>query len=60
VAGAVAGDVDKGVTLRSRRFKDITATYIRRVGIPAHMYAKHQCKKESEYRSIVVVYILIK
>jgi len=34
--------------------------YIRRAKIPLHMYAKHQYKKESEYESTVVIYILTK
>jgi len=35
-------------------------TYIRMTKIPSHTYTKHQYRKESEYRSIVVLYILTK
>ena len=48
------------ITLRSHRYEDFTVTYIRRVKIPSHKYAKHQYKQESEYESTVVIYILIK
>ena len=30
------------VTPRSRRYRDITATYIRMSKIPSHIYTKHQ------------------
>ena len=32
----------ENVTPRSRRYGDVTATYIRRVKIPSRIYAKHQ------------------
>ena len=45
------------VTPQSRGYGDVTVTYIRRSEIPSCIYAKHQCKKESEYGSTVVIYI---
>ena len=45
------------VTPRSRRYGDITATYIHRSEIPSRIYAKHQYRKESEFGSTVVIYI---
>jgi len=45
---------------QSHEYKDVTMTYIRRAEIPSHMYAKHQYKQESEYESIMVLYIPIK
>ena len=45
------------VTPRSRGYRDITATFIRRLEIPSHMYVKHQCMQESECGSTVVIYI---
>jgi len=44
------------VTPRSRGYRDVIVTYIRRVKIP-HIYAKHQYRQESEYKSMVVIYI---
>ena len=38
-------------------YEDVTATYICRVKILSHIYAKHQYRKESEYGSTVVIYI---
>ena len=34
--------------------------YIHKVKIPSHVYAKHQYMQESEYRSIVIIYIPVK
>ena len=34
--------------------------YIRKAKMPSHIYAKHQYMQESEYESIVVIYIPIK
>ena len=34
---------------RSHGYGDVTATYIRRSEIPSHIYAKHQCRQESEF-----------
>ena len=39
------------VTLRSRGYRDVTATYICRSKIPSRIYAKHQYRQESEYGS---------
>ena len=36
-------------------YGDVTATYIRRSEIPSRIYAKHQYRQESEYRSTVVI-----
>jgi len=36
------------VTLRSRGYGDVTATYTRRSGIPLRIYANHLYRKESE------------
>ena len=47
------------VTPRSGGYGDVTATYLRRAKIPSHIYAKHQYKKESEYESTVIIYILV-
>jgi len=35
----------------SRRYRDITVTYIRMTEIPSHIYAKYQYMQESEYES---------
>ena len=43
---------------RSRRYRDFTATYIRREEIPSHIYTKNQYIQESEYGSTVVIYNL--
>ena len=47
------------VTPQSRGYGDVTVTYIRRTEMPSHIYAKHQYMQESEYESMVVIYILI-
>ena len=48
------------VTPQSRGYGDVTATFIRRVKIPSHMYGKYSYRQESEYESTVVIYIPIK
>ena len=45
------------VTTRPVGYEDTTVTYICKKKILSHMYAKHQCREESEYESIVVIYI---
>ena len=45
---------------RSYGYGDATAMYIRKMKIPSHMSVKHQYRQESEYRSTMVIYILIK
>jgi len=45
------------ITSGSHGYVDVTATYICRVEIPSHIYAKHQYRQESEYESKVVIYI---
>ena len=39
------------VTPRSRGYGDVTAMYIRRSKIPSRIYAKHQYRQVSKYRS---------
>ena len=46
---------NRGVTPRSRRYGDITVTYIHRSEIPSRIYAKY--KQDSEYESTVIIYI---
>ena len=47
----------KIVTPRSDGYWDVTVMYIRRSEIPSRIYAKYQYRQESEYKSIVVIYI---
>ena len=44
---------------RSRRYGDVTVTYIGMAKIPSHIYAKHQYMHESEYESTMVICIPI-
>jgi len=50
--------VCKLVTSRSRGYRDVTATYIRRSKIPSRIYAKHQYRQESECGSTMIIYII--
>ena len=45
------------VTSRSHGYRDVTAMYIRKSKILSRIYAKHQYRQESEFESIVVIYI---
>ena len=45
------------MTPRSRGYRDVTVTYIRRSEIPSRIYAKHQYMQETECGSTVVIYI---
>ena len=44
------------VTPRSGGYGDATATYIRRSELSSRIYAKHQYKQESEYKSAWHIY----
>ena len=54
---SIRSGVTVSITPRSRRYGDVTVTYIWRSEIPSRIYAKHQYRKESECESIVVIYI---